>query len=105
MGWWYLFVAGILEASWVVGMKYTEGFTKLIPSVLTIAAMAISLYLLSQAVRTIPLGTGYAVWTGIGVVGAAIFGILVFKEPIDWIRALCLISILAGIAGLRLLTR
>lgn len=105
MGWWCLLVAGILEAAWVVGMKYTEGFTKLIPSVLTVGTMALSLYLLSQAVRTIPLGTGYAVWTGIGVVGAAVFGIIVFKEPIDWIRAFCLIAILSGIAGLRLITR
>jgi quaternary ammonium compound-resistance protein SugE len=80
MAWIYLFIAGLFETAWAIGLKYSEGFTKLGPSLFTAAAMIISFYLLSLALRTLPVGTGYAVWTGIGTVGAAILGIVLFDE-------------------------
>lgn len=101
MAWVYLFVAGLLEIGWAVGLKFTDGFTKFWPSVLTIAAMAVSMILLAAAVRTIPVGTGYAVWTGIGAVGTAAIGILVLGEPATAWRVGCLVLILAGIIGLK----
>jgi quaternary ammonium compound-resistance protein SugE len=104
MAWIYLFIAGILEVAWAIGMKYSEGFTKLWPSVWTIITMIISFALLSQALKTIPVGTGYAVWTGIGTVGAAILGIVLFNEPRDAARLICIFLIVAGIAGLKLLS-
>ena len=104
MAWIYLFIAGILEVAWAIGMKYSEGFTKLWPSVWTIITMIISFALLSQALKTIPVGTGYAVWTGIGTVGAAILGIVLFQEPRDAARLICIFLIIAGIAGLKLLS-
>lgn len=102
MAWVYLIIAGLFECGWAIGLKYTEGFTRLYPSLLTIAAMAISFLLLSIAMKTIPVGTAYAVWTGIGAVGVAIMGMFLFGESRDVIRILCLMLIVAGIAGLKL---
>jgi quaternary ammonium compound-resistance protein SugE len=101
MPWFMLFVAGIFEVVWAIGLKYTEGFTKLGWSIFTIVAMLISFYLLSQSLKTIPVGTGYAVWTGIGAVGTAILGIVLFNEPKDIARLLCIGLIVAGIFGLK----
>ena len=102
MAWVYLFVAGIFETAWAIGLKYSAGFTRLGPSIFTILTMAISLYLLALALRTLPVGTGYAVWTGIGTVGAAILGILLFNESREITRILCILLIVAGIIGLKL---
>lgn len=100
--WLWLVAAGLLEIVWAVGLKYTEGFTRLVPSALTIAAMGASFWCLARALREIPLGTGYAVWVGIGAVGTAIAGVLLFSEPATWPRAFCVGLILAGIIGLKL---
>jgi quaternary ammonium compound-resistance protein SugE len=102
MAWIYLLVAGVFEVAWAIGLKYTDGFTRLWPSVGTIAAMAVSFLLLSQALKTIPIGTGYAVWTGVGAVGTALLGMVLFGESRDAIRLLCMLLIVAGIAGLKL---
>ena len=102
MPWIILAIAGLLEIGWAVGLKYTEGFTRPIPAVLTLGAMALSIALLGLALRHLPLGTAYAVWTGIGTIGTAIFGILVLKESADPLRLLCIALIVAGIAGLKL---
>lgn len=101
MAWTYLFVAGLFEIGWAIGLKYTEGFTRLIPSVLTIAAMALSLALLGLALRSLPVGTAYAVWTGIGAVGTAALGIYLFSEPATAVRLACIGLIVAGIVGLK----
>jgi quaternary ammonium compound-resistance protein SugE len=101
MNWLILFFAGLLEIVWAVELKFTDGFSKFWPSVLTIAAMIGSIFLLSLAMRTIPLGTAYAVWTGIGAVGVAIFGMIVFGEPRSAIRIACILLIVAGIVGLK----
>ena len=101
MAWIWLTLAGLLEVVWAIGLKYTEGFTRLWPSVITVAAMVVSMYLLALAVRTIPVGTGYAVWTGIGAVGVAILGMILFDEPKDLIRVGSILLIVAGIAGLK----
>lgn len=102
MPWIILAIAGLLEIGWAVGLKYTEGFTRPIPVVLTLGAMALSIALLGFALRHLPLGTAYAVWTGIGTIGTAIFGILVLKESADPLRLLSIALIVAGIAGLKL---
>ncbi len=102
MAWLYLFVAGVFETAWAIGLKYSAGFTKFGPSVFTVVAMSVSLYLLALALRTIPVGTGYAVWTGIGTVGAAILGIFLFNESREISRILCILLIVAGIIGLKL---
>jgi len=102
MAWMYLFVAGTFETAWAIGLKYSAGFTKLGPSIFTIVAMMISLYLLAVALRTLPVGTGYAVWTGTGSVGAAILGILLFDESREIARILCIFLIVLGIIGLKL---
>lgn len=102
MNWIYLLIAGVLEIGWAIGLKYTEGWTRLVPSLLTGAAMAASFYFLSLAVKSLPIGTAYAVWTGIGTVGAAFLGMLIFDEPRDLSRILCILLIVAGIAGLKL---
>jgi len=102
MAWIYLIVAGILEIGWAIGLKYTEGFTRLWPSVGTIAAMIVSFALLSLALRTIPVGTGYAVWTGIGAAGTALIGMCFLGESRDVLRVLCLVLIVAGVLGLKL---
>ncbi len=102
MAWGYLFLAGLLEVVWAIGLKYTEGFTRLWPSVWTLAAMGARLFLLANALSTIPTGTGYTVWTGIGAVGASIVGMLVLGEPRDPLRLLGLALIIAGIVLLKL---
>jgi quaternary ammonium compound-resistance protein SugE len=102
MPWVYLFVAGIFETAWAIGLKYSAGFTRLGPSIFTILTMAISLYLLALALRTLPVGTAYAVWTGIGAVGAAILGMLLFNESREITRIFCILLIVAGIIGLKL---
>ena len=102
MAWLVLFVAGLCEVGWAVGLKYTEGFTRLWPTVGVAAALTASMALLAWAVRTLPLGTAYAVWTGIGAVGAVTLGVLLFKEPVTAPRLVCLGLIVAGILGLRL---
>ncbi len=102
MAWTYLFFAGLFEIGWAVGLKYTEGFTRLWPSVATVAAMIVSLFLLGLALRDLPLGTAYAVWTGIGAVGTVILGIFLFQDPATAVRLGCIGLILAGIVGLKL---
>jgi quaternary ammonium compound-resistance protein SugE len=102
MAWIWLTLAGLLEIVWAIGLKYTEGFSRLWPSVVTGAAMLASIYFLALAVRTIPIGTGYAVWTGIGAVGVAILGMILFNEPRDLLRIGSILLIVAGIAGLKL---
>jgi quaternary ammonium compound-resistance protein SugE len=102
LNWGWLILAGLLEVVWAVGLKYTEGFTKLAPSVITLVAMALSFYLLSLALRTLPLGTAYAVWVGIGAVGTALAGILVLNEPATTLKLLSLLMVIVGIIGLKL---
>lgn len=102
MAWILLAVAGLFEVAWAIGLKYTEGFTRLWPSVGTVAAMAISVVLLGLAMRTMPVGTAYAVWTGIGAVGTVILGIVLFAEPATAARLACVGLIVAGILGLKL---
>jgi quaternary ammonium compound-resistance protein SugE len=104
MSWIVLLVAGLLEVAWAVGLKYTAGFTRLVPSVLTLTAMAGSVGLLGLALRDLPLGTAYAVWTGIGTVGTAIYGIVVLGEPSEAARLVCIALIVAGILGLKVLS-
>jgi quaternary ammonium compound-resistance protein SugE len=104
MAWLVLFLAGLGEVAWAVGLKYTEGFTRLWPSLATVAAMAASLFLLGQALKSLPLGTAYAVWTGIGTIGTALLGILLFAEPADAPRLASIGLIVAGIVGLKLVT-
>ena len=104
MAWLLLFVAGLLEVGWAVGLKYTEGFTKLIPSVLTLMSMTASVGMLALALKTLPMGTAYAVWTGIGAVGTAILGIILFGDPSTLPRIACIGLIVAGIVGLKLVS-
>jgi quaternary ammonium compound-resistance protein SugE len=104
MSWAYLVIAGLLEVGWAVGLKYTAGFTRLWPSVFTLATMAGSVGMLGIALRTLPLGTAYAVWTGIGTVGTAVFGMIMMGEPAGALRLLSIGLIVAGIVGLKLLT-
>jgi quaternary ammonium compound-resistance protein SugE len=104
MDWILLIVAGLLEIGWAIGLKYTEGFTRLWPSVWTAGAMVASIGLLALALKTIPVGTGYAVWTGIGAAGTAILGIILFAEPATAARLGCIALIVAGIVGLKLVT-
>jgi quaternary ammonium compound-resistance protein SugE len=98
--WTFLAIAGILEVAWAVGMKYSEGWTKLWPSVFTVFSMVLGLYFLSLALKSLPLGTAYAVWTGIGTIGTAVFGMLLFKESADFIRLFFISLIFIGITGL-----
>ncbi|HEX8664925.1 MAG TPA: quaternary ammonium compound efflux SMR transporter SugE [Beijerinckiaceae bacterium] len=102
MAWLTLFFAGLFEIGWAVGLKYTAGFTRLVPSLLTLAAMAVSVGLLALAMRDLPLGTAYAVWTGIGAIGTVVAGIVLFHESADALRLACIGLILAGIVGLKL---
>jgi quaternary ammonium compound-resistance protein SugE len=104
MAWAYLVVAGLSEICWAIGLKYTEGWSRLWPSVWTIAAMIVSFIFLSLALKTLPVGTAYAVWTGIGAVGTAILGIALFAEPATVLRLGCIGLILAGIVGLKIVT-
>ena len=101
MAWIYLLIAGVLEVQWAVTMKYTDGFTKIWPSVFCVLGMAASVYFLALAQKTLPLGTSYAIWTGIGAVGAAVCGMILFNEPRDIARILCILLIVAGILGLK----
>jgi len=102
--WIMLGAAGLFEIVWAVGLKYSEGFTKPIPSAITIVAMIASMWLLADATRTLPIGTAYAVWTGIGAVGAALLGIMLFQESANLMRLACIALIIIGIAGLKLAT-
>jgi quaternary ammonium compound-resistance protein SugE len=104
MAWAILFVAGLLEIGWAVGLKYTEGFTRPVPTALTALALVGSMALLGLALRTLPLGTAYAVWTGIGTVGTAIVGMVVLREPATAARLVCIALIVSGIVGLKLVT-
>jgi quaternary ammonium compound-resistance protein SugE len=103
-GWLLLLAAGLLEIVWAIGLKYTEGFSRLVPSVITITAMIASVWLLALALKSIPVGTGYAVWTGIGAVGTAILGIVLFSEPATAARLACIGLIVAGIFGLKMVS-
>jgi len=104
MAWTYLLIAGLLEIVWAIGLKYTAGFTKLVPSLITGGALVASMVFLALALRAIPVGTGYAIWTGIGAVGTAILGIVLFAEPATLARLGCIGLIVAGIVGLKLVT-
>lgn len=105
MAWIVLAVAGLFEIGWAVGLKYTHGFSRPVPSVLTILGMIASFVLLAQAVKTLPLGTAYAVWTGIGAAGTAVVGMWLFKEPATAARLACLGLVVAGVVGLKLTAR
>jgi quaternary ammonium compound-resistance protein SugE len=104
MAWLYLLFAGLFEIGWAIGLKYTEGFTRLVPSVLTLAAMILSIVLLGMALKALPVGTAYAVWTGIGAVGTAALGIYLFGEPATAARLASIGLIVAGIVGLKVVT-
>ena len=101
MAWILLTLAGLFEIGWAIGLKYTEGFTRPMPTILTATAMVISVVLLGLAVRSLPVGTAYAVWTGIGTVGTVILGIVLFAEPASALRLGCIAIIIAGIVGLK----
>lgn len=100
--WIYLVLAGILEIGWAIGLKYTAGFSRLWPSVATIACMAVSFLFLSLSLKTLPIGTAYAVWTGIGAAGTALLGIIFFDEPRTVARLMCILLIIAGVVGLKM---
>ena len=102
MAWMYLVIAGVFEVAWAVGLKYTEGFTRLWPSAGTVTAMIVSFLFLAESLKSIPVGTGYAVWTGIGAAGTAVMGMILFDESRDVVRILCILTIVAAIAGLKL---
>ena len=104
MAWVYLFVAGLFEVGWAVGLKYTEGFTRLWPTVFTAVSLIASMALLAAAMRTLQLGTAYAVWTGIGTIGTVLFGMFFLAEPVTALRMLCLSMIVVGIVGLKLVS-
>jgi quaternary ammonium compound-resistance protein SugE len=104
MAWAYLAVAGLFEIGWAIGLKYSDGFSKPVPSLFTVLAMVLSVWLLSIAMRTIPVGTAYAVWTGIGAIGVAVLGMVLFGESREFLRLVCLFLIIAGIIGLKLVS-
>jgi quaternary ammonium compound-resistance protein SugE len=104
MAWLMLLVAGVLEIGWAVGLKYADGFTRLGPSVLTVTAMVLSMVLLAIATRTLPIGTAYAVWTGIGAAGTALLGIWLFQESASFARLFCIALIIAGVVGLKVVS-
>jgi quaternary ammonium compound-resistance protein SugE len=104
MAWIYLLIAGLLEIGWAIGLKYTYGFTRLWPSVATVICMIASFALLALALKSLPLGTAYAVWTGVGTAGTAVLGMILFNEPRDAARLVCLTLIVAGIVGLKLVS-
>jgi quaternary ammonium compound-resistance protein SugE len=104
MAWTLLILAGLFEVAWAIGLKYTDGFSRLVPSVLTLTAMGVSVWLLAIAMRSLPVGTAYAVWVGIGATGTVILGILLFDEPADMLRLFSVGLIIAGIAGLKVAT-
>jgi quaternary ammonium compound-resistance protein SugE len=104
MAWIYLAIAGLFEIGWAIGLKYTQGFTRLVPTVLTVASMVVSLGLLGLALKTLPVGTAYAIWTGIGTIGTAMLGIVLLGEPASALRIACIGLIVAGIVGLKLVS-
>ena len=104
MAWLMLVVAGVLEIGWAVGLKYADGFTRPGPSVLTVTAMVLSMVLLAMATRTLPIGTAYAVWTGIGAAGTALLGIWLFQESASFARLFCIALIIAGVVGLKVVS-
>jgi quaternary ammonium compound-resistance protein SugE len=104
MAWFSLFIAGLFEIGWAIGLKYTDGFSKLWPSVWTVGAMIVSLIFLEYALRTLPVGTAYAIWVGIGAVGTAIMGMWLFNESRELARIVCLLLIVAGVVGLKFVT-
>lgn len=104
LAWFYLLLAGLAEIGWAVGLKYTEGFTRPLPTVLTVVGMIVSFYLLALAMRSIPLGTAYAAWTGIGAVGTVILGMILFGESRDLARIGCIALIVGGVVGLKWLS-
>lgn len=104
MAWAYLFLAGLFEIGWAVGLKFTEGFSRPLPTALTVASMIVSLGLLGLALKNLPLGTAYAIWTGVGTVGTVMLGIMLFGEAADALRLACIGLIVAGIVGLKLVT-
>jgi quaternary ammonium compound-resistance protein SugE len=104
MAWLILAVAGLFEIGWAIGLKYTEGFTRLWPTLGTVASMIVSLGLLGLALRTLPVGTAYAVWTGVGTIGTALLGIALFNESADFLRLACIGLIVVGIVGLKVVT-
>lgn len=104
MSWLILILAGLLESAWAIGLKYTDGFSRLIPSIFTISTMAISFWLLSWAMKTLPVGTAYAIWTGIGAVGTVVLGIILFNEPLTMPRLFCVGLIVSGLVGFKLVS-
>jgi quaternary ammonium compound-resistance protein SugE len=104
MAWLYLFVAGLFEIGWAIGLKYTQGFTRFVPTALTLASMVVSLGLLGLALKTLPVGTAYAIWTGVGTIGTAALGIVLLGEPAHALRLACIGLIVAGIVGLKLVS-
>lgn len=104
MAWVYLTIAGLFEIGWAIGLKYSDGFSKPLPSFLTVGAMLVSVWLLALAMRTIPVGTAYAIWTGIGAIGVAVLGMLLFGESREILRIVFLFLIIAGIVGLKLVS-
>ncbi len=104
MAWTYIFIASLFEMTWAIGLKYSQGFTKLYASIITIIAMALSVYFLSLGLKSLPVGTAYAVWTGTGAAGTAILGMILFNESTEILRILCILLIVAGIVGLKLLS-
>jgi quaternary ammonium compound-resistance protein SugE len=104
MAWFYLVVAGIFEVGWAVGLKYSQGFTKILPSSLTIIGMAASFYFLSLSLKSLPIGTAYGSWTGIGTIGTVLLGSILFKEPINIMRIVCIVLIVSGVIGLKLIS-
>ncbi len=105
MAWWYLFIAGLFEVAWALGMKFTDGFSRLWPTLGVLALMGLSVYFLSLAVKTLSVGTAYAIWTGIGIAGTTLAGMIWFGESISILRVLLITLILAAVVGLRLLPR
>lgn len=105
MKWFYLVIAGIYEIGWAVGLKYSHGFTRLVPSILTVIGMVASFYFLSLSLKSLPMGTAYAVWTGIGTIGTVFLGIVLFKEPVSMMRIICILFIIIGIAGLKMVSK
>lgn len=104
MEWIHLLIAGMFEISWAIGLKYSHGFSLIIPSIITVACMILSFYFLALALKSLPLGTAYAVWTGIGTLGTVVLGIILFKEPATALRLVCILFIITGITGLKLLS-
>lgn len=104
MEWFYLVIAGVFEVGWAIGLKYSQGFTKTLPNLLTIMGMVASFYFLSLSLKSLPIGTAYAIWTGIGTIGTLLLGVILFKEPISIMRIVCIVFIVSGIIGLKLIS-